>query len=59
MPSPANLDEVMKLSSLRDKTAAEVSDIWLQFHSDVSKHRVGSVMTSEEYRDFRLRAKER
>ena len=30
MPSPSSLDEVMKLTTLNDKTPEEVSDIWLQ-----------------------------
>ncbi len=60
-PSPSSLNEIMKVEELMGKTPEEVSDIWLAYHNveDASKQRVGSVMTGQEYKEFRKRAKER
>jgi len=58
MPSPRNLDEVMKVEQLLDKTKEEVADIWMQYHSDPSKNRVGGVLSAAEYDTLKQRAKE-
>lgn len=57
MPSPKDLDEVMKLDALQDKTAEEVREIWMQHHSDPKGGRVASVMSGEEYTALTTRAK--
>ena len=43
---PRNLNEIMKLELLKDKSKAEVSDIWMTYHED--KERVhGAIVNGD------------
>ncbi|KAG2501294.1 hypothetical protein HYH03_001094 [Edaphochlamys debaryana] len=57
-PSPTQLDQIVKLDHLLNKSGDEVAEIWEQYHSDPKGGRVGTVMTAADYRTFVQRAKE-
>ncbi|KAG2432947.1 hypothetical protein HXX76_008675 [Chlamydomonas incerta] len=57
-PSPTQLGQVVKLDEFIKKDQDEVADIWLGYHADEKGGRVGSVLTSDDYKTFVKRAKE-
>ncbi len=61
MPSPAKLEELMRVDELMHKEPEEISQIWLKFHEEVASasHRVGGIMTAAEFKLLQERAKKR
>ena len=49
LPSPKELEKVVKLELLRPQGPEEIARIWGEFHADGSKGRVGAVISSAQY----------
>ena len=49
LPSPKELEKVVKLELLRPQGPEEIARIWSEFHADESKGRVGAVISSAQY----------
>jgi len=58
LPSPAELDRIVKLETLLPKPAVQVADVWSKYHEDESKGRVGSTLSASHFSRLAANAKE-
>lgn len=58
MPSPLKLAELMDVDAIKDKSSDQISNIWMAYHRDEKKHRIGGLMTAAEYNTLSKNAKE-